>query len=115
MARIRKANKNSNMMIVRAYEGGTAIEVLADEDSNSEFANAWIAAESDGETPLTEVEIGATVYLVLKADALEQDVAGVKTTSGNESVAGQTGPGSYEFEVPEIEDDTLTVYFESGK
>ena len=114
MARIRKANKNSNMMIVRAYEaGGEPIEIQAG-NGNDDFANAWIAAEADGETPLEEAEVGATVYLVVKADAQVTDTGTVADSISQSTVAEQIGPGSKSFEIPETE-GYLNVSFGGGK
>lgn len=113
MARIRKANKNSNMMVARAYEGAGGIEIKAGE-GNNDFANAWVAAEADGETPLEEAEVGTTVYLVVKADAQATDTGAVTDSVSQSTVGSQTGPGSTSFEVPETE-GYLVVAFGGGK
>lgn len=112
MARIRKANKNSNMMVVRTNEV-TDIEIKAG-DGNDGFANAWVAAEADGKTPLEEAEVGTTVYLVVKADAQATDTGAVSDSVSQSTVGSQTGPGSKSFEVPETE-GYLVVTFGGGK
>ena len=114
MARIRRANKNSNMMVVRANESeGVRIEIQAG-NGNDGFANAWVAAEADGETPLEEAEVGTTVYLVVKADAQATDTGAVSDSVSQSTVGSQTGPGSKSFEVPETEGH-LIVTFGGGK
>lgn len=114
MARIRRANKNSNMMVVRANESeSVSIEIHAG-NGNDGFANAWVAAEADGETPLEEAEVGTTVYLVVKADAQATDTGAVTDSVSQSTVGSQTGPGSTSFEVPETE-GYLVVVFGGGK
>lgn len=107
MARIRKANKNSNMMVVRAYEAAASITITAGE-GNDDFEKAWIAETADGD-PVESATVGATVYLVVAAG--EEGTASVHDTD-SEQVAVQAGEGNTTFEVP---DSDLTINYVGGK
>lgn len=103
MARIRKANKNSNMMVVRAYEEGASITITAG-SGNDGFAKAWIAETADGD-PIESATVGATVYLVVATG--EAGTASVNDAD-SEQIATLVGEGNTTFEVP---DSDLTVKY----
>lgn len=109
MARIRKANKNSNMMIVRANEESPAIEVTFTAGAgNDDWTSAWISETEDGDAFNSGMS-GTTMYLIV-----EEGLVGTATVTDEDSntVATQTATGSKSFVVPA---SNLTVSYESGK
>lgn len=108
MARIRRANRNSNMMVTRANEI-SAFTISAGE-GNAEFAKAYVCATEDGDTPLTSCEAGETVYLICISET-EDDVANALDAEST-NVASATLGNPQSFEMPA---SAITVTVESGK